>query len=370
MASLSKQRKSLRFATLMLAIAAFAVWLVLLIIKYLTTGVSLGSLFSDITANILGIIPPIIIFNFVYEYVSKQYVADDISEQLMETLTGNPAMIGTFRPEVRLNFIKAGIRSLVGDEKADMVDGVLEPYVGENAHNMRTHFMYDIDIDACMSQDDIGTSLLHRDDYFIVRESLSYTRVLAQGEDDLTKVNIGFFVESDHLSEELLGKTFLFRESLKILPKDLQKLINLNDDEKLAFVNSCFQMQLLVKSVEYHMVSCSITAIGIEMTMESPEPMRLHEYPVLLGFRMPQQRRRSDFLVSVTEPTFAPEIIFRYKPHVTSVSTYTFMNEDAQLLHLAGAIKGRVTINPAGWVYPVKGVVFIVEDVAAPAKSG
>ena len=39
------------------------------------------------------------------------------------------------------------------------------------------------------------------------------------------------------------------------------------------------------------------------------------------------------------------------------------MNEEADLLTKATQMPGEVSICPKGWIYPVKGVVFIVDQI-------
>lgn len=118
-------RRSLKTATVMLAAITTVVWLILVIVKYVTGEMNASDLFDDILSNILGILPPIIIFNFAYEYVTKDYVADEISEEITQTLMSNPKALEAFDSNVKRQFIRSTISSLVGPETTESVYGAI-----------------------------------------------------------------------------------------------------------------------------------------------------------------------------------------------------------------------------------------------------
>jgi hypothetical protein len=362
-----KRKKTLKFITIMLAAVTVIIWLVLLMIKFFINGVEFSDLLDDIIANILGILPPIIIFNFAYEYFTKDYVSDEISERMIETLTGNPEMMDTFEKDIRKRFIKKTIESLVNNsqvdkERSEMVYDVIEPYIKENAYHIRKNFLYEINLRK-YTPDDIGYGIFPSEHYYVVEELISYKKILSSIPKPISEFKIGFFVEVEELEKELRGQKYLFRESLKIREEELEKLKSYTDQEKITFITECLNLQVLIDDRETTISQVSFghygRAFGISVDLISKTPIVANEFKVEIAFSMPQLKKRSELLVSIPEPTFSPTIRFKYIPAVSKITTYDFLKNEIKPVD---SIKGRININSEGWIYPVKGVIFIIED--------
>ena len=109
-----KKRKSLKSITITLAIITTAVWLIMLLAKHIISGINFSDLLDDIIANILGILPPIILFNFLYEYLTREHVADEMTEQITKTLMSSPETIELFDDEAKRTFVRTIVQALVG----------------------------------------------------------------------------------------------------------------------------------------------------------------------------------------------------------------------------------------------------------------
>ena len=357
-----RNKQNLKFITVMLAAITIIVWISLLFYKYTTTGVDFNLLLDDVIANILGILPPIIIFNFAYEYFTKDYVAEDMSEQMMETLTGNVSMMDNFKEDVRRSFIKSTISSLVGEDKTQMVYGVINPYIDDSPYNMRDEFQYHIEISHYRDQRMLGCDIFDYRKYYMLTERLSYRKHLANKDDIPKTIRIGLFVETSKTEKELRGKEYLFRENLKIDQSDLQTLVKLSDMEKKNFVINCLKLQLKIDDTVAEISNVSITDIGISVDFTLSKAIKNSTFSIAVGFRIPQEKNHSEFLVSIPEPTYAPNIIFTYQPDTTEVVAYQFLNSDPQLVNNTESIKGQYNIHPKEWIYPVKGVLFVIND--------
>ena len=112
-----------------LILATILVWIILLLLKIFVWELSLSDLLDDITANILGILPPLLIFNFAYEKLTQDISAIEMSEQITETLMSDPDTIALFTEEQRRGFINSTIASLVDKGACEMVQGALDPYL-------------------------------------------------------------------------------------------------------------------------------------------------------------------------------------------------------------------------------------------------
>jgi len=361
---MKKSRKTLRIATLMLAAITIVIWLILFIIKLYTTGMNYSTLLDDILSNLLGILPPIIIFNFVYEYLSKEYVSEEISQQILTTLTGNSdKMNALFKEDVRRNFIKSTIQSFVGEKKIEMAYGVLEPYIRKQTYKMKVDYKYMIRLEEYYShKKSVEDNLFDPKNYYYLCESLSYKRIYSEKSMHHNSFKVGFFVDTSDLEKELVGDGYIFRERLNIESSVLEKLTGLPNDKKLEFVKHCLEVKLFIneKSASIKSVTIDYNGISLDMSIDTTE-----EYEVLdftITFRLPHRRSRSEFLVSINEPTYSPEITFIYNPSITKVIPYQFLNDDSKLIKDNERMEGQIEIAPHGWIYPIKGLLFIIED--------
>ena len=89
------RRKNKKHAVVLLGIAALAIWLVILALKVLVAyknggSFDFGAILDGIWDNLLGILPPLVLIDLVFEYITQDYVSEEISEQITGTLMSNP----------------------------------------------------------------------------------------------------------------------------------------------------------------------------------------------------------------------------------------------------------------------------------------
>ena len=352
------KRRGLKSITIMLAIITTAVWLILLLAKYIISGVDFSSLLDDIIANILGILPPIILFNFFYEYLTKEHVADEMTEQITQTLMSNPETIDLFDEDPKKSFVRTTIQTLVGEEECDMVYGVVEPYL-EMQYNIRRFFRFNITL-----RDYDSDPLFPSDRYMRVYEDLTYKKHYI-GDNVLPQVfQIGFFVNNEELDKELHEQTYLFRENLKIRPSELETLTALPESEQLAFVANQMSLNVFINDVKCELQQVTITANGIQVALRSTHDETDRNLKVEVMFNMPQLKGYSEFLVSISEPTYSPMIQLSYPESTMNVTMFPFLNDGAECM-VQNAMRNTGSCDiylQETWVYPMSGVVFIVED--------
>lgn len=353
-----KKRRGMKSITIMLFIITTAVWLILLLAKYIISGVNFSSLLDDIIANILGILPPIILFNFLYEYLTREHVADEMTEQITQTLMSNPETIDLFDENPKKSFVRTTIQTLVGDEECDMVYGVVEPYL-EMQYNIRRFFRYSITL-----RDYGNDSLFPPDLYMRVYEDLQYKKHYI-GDNGLPQIfQIGFFVSNEELDKELHGQTFLFRENLKIRHSELEMLSALSAEEQFRFVTEQMSLNVLVEDVRCAVQQVSISQDGIRVSFLSQHDVKNRNLKVEVMFNMPQLKGHSEFLVSISEPTFSPMIQLSYPENSMRVTMFPFLNDGEECL-VQNAMRNTGSCDiylQDKWIYPMSGVVFIVDE--------
>lgn len=359
-------RKNLKTATIMLASVTTVVWLILGIVKFLLGEMDVRELFDDILSNILGILPPIIIFNFAYEYITKDYMADEISEEITQTLMSNPRALDAFDKDIKREFVKSTISSLVGAEKIDAVYGAIEPYLIYQ-HNIRSSFEYTVELrnyNPETERNKTRYSFFDPNSYYKIKEKFSCHKLLTGYAPKTSVFKIGFFSNLTQLDNELKNQSFLFRENLCISEEDLAELSSMTPDEKKEYVIDSMKLNVYLNKIKADIVDCTIDGHGIIIDLKTATFIdSQQEIEMDIVFYMPQLKKNCEFLVSITEPTFEPKINLIYDENTMNVRTYPFLNEESDLLERATQMPGEVSICPRGWIYPVKGVVFIIDQI-------
>ena len=192
---LGKNRKSMKYVTVMLVIVTVLLWLLCLAVEYI-----LGSRSGDfeflaimetVAENLIGILPPLIIFNFAYEYFTKLYVSEEISEKIAETMMSNTDVIDRFSDESKKDFVFASLNSILNKEKGEVVYNIIKPYI-DFEFNIRRNFKYFISLDEYRGKN----WLFSCDDYYAVTERISYTKVLSSNKTFQSVFKLGFFVKN------------------------------------------------------------------------------------------------------------------------------------------------------------------------------
>ncbi len=353
-----KNRKDMKSITILLAAVTAALWLVLLLVKYIVSGVSFASLMDDILANILGILPPIILFNFLYEYLTREHVADEMTEQITETLMSNPQAIALFDDAPKKAFVRTTIQTLVGEEESDMVYGVVEPYL-EKQYNIRRFFRYNITL-----RDYDNHPLFPPARYLRVYEDVKYHKHY-MGDNYLPQeFCVGFFTDTARLDRELHGQTYLFRENLKVDPAVLAQLAALPAEEQRQFLTRQMALNVYINDAKCELKSAVIDEAGIQAVFCSTHDEADRSLSIEVTFNMPQLKGFSEFLVSINEPTFSPMIQLSYPEGSMNVTMFPFLNDGEEcLVQNAMRTTGSCDIYLQDkWIYPMSGVVFLVED--------
>ncbi len=352
----SKSRKTQKYVTIMLAALTTIIWAIFLIAKYFITGVNFSELLDNIMGNVLGILPPIIIFNFAYEYFTRDYVSSEMSEQITETLMGDRETIKLFSEKAKKDFIGATLSTLVAEEEFDMVYGVIEPYLNSR-YGIKKNFRYTITL-----KEYTANRFFPPDKYIKINEMLTFKKCFVGSNRLPASFSIGFFSDDKKLDKELRGQSYIFRESFKVDSEDIEKLKCLSPDEQRDFVSKFMELRLLVGKREAAIRDVYIDNYGIDVCFESSHNTEATELDIQISFSMPQLTSHREFLVSITEPTYSPTIQL-YFPDAFNVTMFPFLNDkDETLIQNAMPISGLCDINlQEEWVYPIGGVVFLID---------
>ena len=358
------RRKNKRQAVLMLAAVTAVIWLILVIVKIIVshyTGNPIGfsEIFDGVLDNILGILPPIILIDFAFEAATQDFVSEEMSEQITSTLMSNADTIRLFNKEAKLNFLNTTISTLTthGENEASMAINAVAPYI-KSQYNLKKYFDYGISLWNYPAH-----SFFDDKDYMMVCETLRYEKQYISSAVLGHSFRIGFFFENKDLDKHLRKNEYLFREALSIYPQDLDRLIRLSAQEQMNFVTNEMVLKVFIDHAPCKIESVSITDIGIDIALSSTHERNKDTIYVDATFCMPQLKKRSTFLVSISEPTYGVDIRLSNPRNVYNVTMFPFFNdcEDA-LVDEADRGVGNCDVHiREKWVYPMSGIVFNID---------
>lgn len=347
------------------------IWLVLVIFAFNRGFWDSDEFVVNIINNIIGIIPPILIFDFFAEKLTRDSSTIEMSNKITETLMSTPETMDLFTEAQRKEFIRSAIASIVKDDDAtEMVNDSLRTYLfSDTNYRLRTYFDYDFELSEKVPSvyDEILTD---KSKYFYVQEKLHYTVRYLSDEANNTNsdmIKIGFVFDNKSLDNVLrekknneLFKNCIFRESLDIAPEDVELLKRaLLDKNK---IHQMFKIDLQIDSFKGELDNIIISDKGFVCVFKVGHNIDADEHNIRIIFHMPK-RWDSILEVALLDPVKAPKISVSYPEDAMHVDMFPFLSkgEESSLEvaheHLNGIYD--IVIN-SEWIYPVSGIIFNV----------
>lgn len=371
---ISERMKNVRSLTILFFVITAIIWVTLLLVKMVFFEFNTSALFDDIVSNILGILPPIIIFNFVFEYFAQKYESDEISEKIADTIMGKSDIMSRFKDEQKIDFIKSTISTMVDPEAAEMTSAVIYPYI-TNSYNIRTYFKYSI-----ILRDYDNSPMFDKKRYMKVYEDFKFTKKYINDENLPQDFHVGFITSNYELDSALRNQNYLFQENLSINDEEIQKFLALDPDEWKAMVEKEMQISVYIDDLKAEITNVVFSPAGIDIAFHSehitrtlkkftPGTMGKYDYKtehsVEISFAMAQEKGHSEFMVSINEPTFAPIIQLSYPETTMNVKAFSFLNDGDEssvekATHNVGTYEFCIQNK---WIYPVGGVVFVIDNI-------
>ena len=359
------RKKSKKQAVMMIAATTSVVWLLLVFVKfivshYMGNPIAFSEIVDGILDNILGILPPIILIDLWLENATQDFVSEEMSEQITSTLMSNADTIRLFDDEAKRNFLNTTISTMTthGDSEAQMAIHAIAPYI-QSKYNLRKHFDYGISL-----WNYPPNSIFDDKEYMMVCETLRYEKQYIVSPMLGRNFRMGFFTENKDLDFHLRKDEYLFREALTIHPQDLEKLIALSEEEKLAFVTDEMALKVFIDHASCKIESVIIDQHGIDVLLNSDHDQNKDTIYVDATFCMPQLKKQTVFLVSVSEPTYGVDIRLSYPRNLYNINMYPFFNDVADaLVDEADRGVGNCDVHIRDkWVYPMSGIVFHIDS--------
>ncbi len=347
------------------------IWIGLTIFSFVNNFFSGKEFVVNIVNNLIGILPPILIFDFFNEKLTRDASAVEMSTKITETLMSNPETLDLFTEEQRKDFIISAATSIVKDPDAvEMVTDNLKNYLNSNlCYRIRTSFDYDFELNNDLPAvfDNI---LADKKNYFYVQEKLHYkVKYLSDSVNNTSSeiIKMGFIFDNINLDSALREKSegdvfenCIFRESLDIKPEDLESLKDFISSKE-AF-QSIFKVDLQIDSFKAVLDSVTVYNQGIVCAFRSGHDTAACEHTIRIIFHMPKVWD-SLIEVALVDPVKAPKISVSYPEDIMDVDMYSFLSKGKESSlevaheHFNGIYDIAITSE---WIYPISGMVFKV----------
>ncbi len=347
------------------------IWIGLTIFSFVNNFFSGKEFVVNIVNNLIGILPPILIFDFFNEKLTRDASAVEMSTKITETLMSNPETLDLFTEEQRKDFIISAATSIVKDPDAvEMVTDNLKNYLNSNlCYRIRTSFDYDFELNNDLPAvfDNI---LADKKNYFYVQEKLHYkVKYLSDSVNNTSSeiIKLGFIFDNINLDSALREKSegdvfenCIFRESLDIKPEDLESLKDFISSKE-AF-QSIFKVDLQIDSFKAVLDSVTVYNQGIVCAFRSGHDTAACEHTIRIIFHMPKVWD-SLIEVALVDPVKAPKISVSYPEDIMDVDMYSFLSKGKESSlevaheHFNGIYDIAITSE---WIYPISGMVFKV----------
>ncbi len=354
----------------------FLILIVLILISVVNGFFTSEEFIVNILHNIIGILPPLLIFDFFNEKLSRDASAMEMSNKITETLMSNPETLDLFTEEQRKRFLQSTIESVVRDaDVTEMITNNLENYLMTDIqYKIRTEFIYNFELYQDLPA--VYDVLKDKSQYFYIQEKLHYkVKYLSKNGKGMNsnEVKIGFLFGNMNLDNVLRDRkddsafdNCIFRESLSITAEDIEYFFRLQKENPEEMVNqfkALFKLDLQIDGFKGLIKSVEANTVGILVKLHSDFDVNLMEHTVRIIFHMPM-RWGSVLEVAIVDPTKAPKISLSYPEDVMDVDMYSFLSKgEESALEVAHEHQNGVydIVLNTEWMYPISGMVFTVE---------
>lgn len=371
----SESKRFFKNSTFMFALILILIYIVLSLLKMWFFGtITIEEFLENLLNSLLGIILPLFLFDIVYEYLTKSHISNEISSKVSEAIILNDDLIDCFDEEIKIKFLKKTLSSIFRNKKDEVIyNAHIHPYI-DKEYSFRSEFIYDIQYHEghkCSSKRWNFSSK----SYYFVYQNLSYKKAFLNDSVDFNNLRIGFTFDEETVDDWFNDNSIFFREVLQLEERERNRFESFTEKDLCQFANDYMSIDVRLNYESLGLVKTEFSpdkrgfylefSLGREFDLSS-----YGECHFRLSFTIPQHKAKKRILAIISEPTFRPEIRFRYLPHLMNVSVIPFFDEknivksnnsrETKLVDHVGY--DTIQLRLDDWVVPRSGVVFVWED--------
>ena len=319
---------------------------------------------------------PALISSFDYDYIKRKINLKSKPTKRAEMLTnalklgnekaGNPGLTFSNVPDaVKMETLKNILKSYMPDENAEMIMSMILPYL-ERKFNEKKDFRYMLSITSLRNSKHPIRKLPFKNNeekYCRLYERLSFTKQYIKS-DGLDEIWLAFTFDDGSLDENLRDDKVFFSESLKLQPEDIEIIKNLPQEKIDRMVNSFFKLQVAVNEEFLNYYEAEVTKTGLYVKFKLSKRMALIKFKA--SFEIPFDFNNNFLYISISEPTFSPEILVEYQEDNYTADLIPFFDEAMKLTQSA-SFNGEFEMQAANrWIMPMSGAIVNIREKDEP----
>ena len=373
----------------------------------------------------MGVLAAFLIFDIIHDKLSKDSYAEEVSEQILDTLLDQDG-IDALDNDVKRKFISASIKSIDADKKAAAeISAQLDQYLKDRSEiaivldhidmykTKQKYQFVENNVKAIVSDKDAAAmvqyflknyldsaldcrivtnfeynfvlrklpgdnflQLKHREEYYLVEETLTYhikylTEAVNNTKDHV--VSFGFAYNNKSLDKFLRDRQLnqagdplsscIFRESLDIDPEDMKYFSDLSPEQLKKEFQRMFKMHLTIDGRAGEIIGVKTYDYGVVVEFLIGHDGQKMDHDINMAFAMPK-KWHGQLLVTILEPTHNPRISLNYEGETMLVEMFSFLDKgddtSYENTHTEDIGIYRIVLNDT-WVYPVSGVLFTID---------
>ena len=134
--------KSFRNINILFFLLILFLLFIVILVNVLMGNYSWSSLYKDLFNSLVGVLIPLVLFNFAYDYFTQKQKDRELSEKLTETMLLDEEVIDQFSTESKKKFIQNSTESILGEKVGGMLyETLIQSYLSKS-YQFRQRFKY------------------------------------------------------------------------------------------------------------------------------------------------------------------------------------------------------------------------------------
>ena len=134
--------KSFRNINILFFLLILFLLFIVILVNVLMGNYSWSSLYKDLFNSLVGVLIPLVLFNFAYDYFTQKQKDRELSEKLTETMLLDEEVIDQFSTESKKKFIQNSTESILGKKVGGMLyETLIQSYLSKS-YQFRQRFKY------------------------------------------------------------------------------------------------------------------------------------------------------------------------------------------------------------------------------------
>ena len=173
---------------------------------------------------------------------------------------------------------------------------------------------------------------------------------------------MAFTFDDGSLYDNLHDDKVFFSESLKLRPEDIKLLKEMSADEIKKTVDGIFKVKVAVNgnNIEYYEAVMEDSGLYIKYKLGGMLPVIRFK----ASFEIPFDYNNNFLYISISEPTYSPEILVEYQEDCFAADLIPFF-DDTMKLNESASFDGEFEMcAPDRWIMPMSGAIVSIREKA------